>query len=129
MGYATKSGDKPPKPAARSRRAAKAVDAAPPAAEPAAAGTSNGIAHAHRQGVVMRLKRVEGQIRGVLAMIDQDSPCDAVAQQLAAARKALDRAFYEMMACDIEREIGSTSDPVQLRRRLAEKTRLLAKYS
>lgn len=77
----------------------------------------------------MRLKRVEGQIRGVLAMIDQDSPCDAVAQQLAAARKALDRAFYEMMACDIEREIGSTSDPVQLGRRLAEKTRLLAKYS
>lgn len=77
----------------------------------------------------MRLKRVEGQIRGVLAMIDQGSPCDAIAQQLAAARKALDRAFYEMMACDIEQEIGSTSDPVQLGRRLAEKTRLLAKYS
>lgn len=84
--------------------------------------------HEHRQAVVMRLKRVEGQIRGVLAMIECDTPCDAVAQQLAAARKALDRAFYEMMACDIEREIGSTPDGSGLGRRLVEKTRLLAKY-
>lgn len=85
--------------------------------------------HDHRHAVVMRLKRVEGQIRGVLAMIDGDAPCDAVAQQLAAARKALDRAFYEMMACDFEQEIVRSSDTTQLAKRLAEKTRLLAKYS
>jgi len=84
--------------------------------------------HDHRHAVVMRLKRVEGQIRGVLAMIDAEASCDAVAQQLAAARKALDRAFYEMMACDFEQEIGRGSDATQLTRRLAEKTRLLAKY-
>lgn len=82
----------------------------------------------HRQAVVMRLRRVEGQIRGVLAMIEAETPCDAVAQQLAAARKALDRAFYEMMACDFEHEIVRSSEPAQLARRLAEKTRLLAKY-
>ncbi len=97
-------------------KAATAVTEAPPA-------------HDHRHDVVMRLKRVEGQIRGVLSMIDADAPCDAVAQQLAAARKALDRAFYEMMACDIEREIGVTQDVAVLGRRLVEKTRLLAKYS
>lgn len=76
----------------------------------------------------MRLKRVEGQIRGVLAMIESDTPCAAIAQQLAAARKALDRAFYEMMACDIEREIATAPDSAALSRRLVEKTRLLAKY-
>lgn len=83
----------------------------------------------HRRDLVMRLRRVEGQIRGVMAMIETEVPCDAVAQQLAAARKALDRAFYEMMACDFEREIIRSSDSAQLAKRLAEKTRLLAKYS
>lgn len=132
MGYATVSGEQPPKPAKRRQRASAtkaATEEANRKSPAAAVDSSAGNAHKHRQDVVMRLKRVEGQIRGVLAMIDQGSPCDAIAQQLAAARKALDRAFYEMMACDIEQEIGSTSDPVQLGRRLAEKTRLLAKYS
>jgi DNA-binding FrmR family transcriptional regulator len=91
-------------------------------------GASDAAGHDHRQAVVMRLRRVEGQIRGVLAMIEAETPCDTVAQQLAAARKALDRAFYEMMACDFEQEIVRSSDPAQLARRLAEKTRLLAKY-
>lgn len=111
------------------RKKTASVEALEPAV-PAAGHADAPPAHAtHRHDVVMRLKRVEGQIRGVLSMIDADAPCDAVAQQLAAARKALDRAFYEMMACDIEREIGSTQDAAVLGRRLLEKTRLLAKYS
>lgn len=102
--------------------------AAKPAAPAAVAAAALQAEHQHRHAVVMRLKRVEGQIRGVMAMIDADASCDAVAQQLAAARKALDRAFYEMMACDFEQEIVRSSDQAQLARRLAEKTRLLAKY-
>jgi DNA-binding FrmR family transcriptional regulator len=46
-----------------------------------------------------RLARIEGQVRGVRRMIGEDEPCEAIAQQLAAARRALDRAFYEMVAC------------------------------
>ena len=44
----------------------------------------------HQQDVMHRLRRVEGQIRGVLGMMEKEEPCDAIAQQLAAARKALD---------------------------------------
>jgi CsoR family transcriptional regulator, copper-sensing transcriptional repressor len=51
-----------------------------------------------------RLARIEGQVRAVRRMIDQDEPCDDIAQQLAAARKALDRAFYEMVSCMIRQE-------------------------
>lgn len=83
----------------------------------------------HQQEVMHRLRRVEGQIRGVLAMIEKDQPCDAIAQQLSAARKALDRAFYEMMACSLEMEIGEAQSPKALRERIAEKARLLAKYA
>jgi DNA-binding FrmR family transcriptional regulator len=48
-----------------------------------------------------RLARIQGQVRAVRRMIDHDEPCEAIAQQLAAARKALDRAFFEMVSCMI----------------------------
>jgi len=51
-----------------------------------------------------RLARIEGQVRALRRMISDDEPCEAIAQQLAAARKALDRAFYEMVSCMIRQE-------------------------
>lgn len=51
-----------------------------------------------------RLARIEGQVRAVRRMIDADQSCGDIAQQLAAARKALDRAFYEMVSCMIRQE-------------------------
>lgn len=46
-----------------------------------------------------RLARIEGQVRAVRRMIAEDRDCEAVALQLAATRKALDRAFYAMVSC------------------------------
>ena len=83
----------------------------------------------HTQEVMHRLRRVEGQIRGVLSMMEQDQPCDAIAQQLSAARKALDRAFYEMMACSLEMEVTDAPNQAALCERIAEKARLMAKYA
>jgi len=57
---------------------------------------------AARRELVLRLKRVEGQLRAVQRMIEEGNDCDPIAQQLAAARKALDKAFFELMACAIE---------------------------
>jgi len=51
-----------------------------------------------------RLARIEGQVRAVRRMIEEDRPCESIAQQLAAARKALDRAFYEMVSCMIRQD-------------------------
>ena len=51
-----------------------------------------------------RLARIEGQVRAVRRMIGEDERCEDIAQQLAAARKALDRAFYEMVSCMIRQE-------------------------
>jgi DNA-binding FrmR family transcriptional regulator len=53
-----------------------------------------------------RLARVEGQVRAIRAMIAADHDCERVVQQLAAARKALDRSFYELVACVLRRELG-----------------------
>ena len=49
-----------------------------------------------------RLARVEGQLRGIQRLIDGDSDCEKIAQQLAAARKALDKSFFTMVGCVME---------------------------
>lgn len=55
-----------------------------------------------KQAMLARLARVEGQVRAVRRMVGADEECEDIAQQLSAARKALDRAFYEMVACMIK---------------------------
>ena len=54
-----------------------------------------------KQAMLARLARAEGQVRAIQRMIERDEECEAIAQQLSASRKALDRAFYEMVACMI----------------------------
>ena len=83
----------------------------------------------HQRSVMMRLRRVEGQIRGVLRMIESGSSCEEVAQQLAAARNALDRAFFEMMACSLECEIVDTTSSSEMHERVSEILRLMSKYA
>ena len=58
-----------------------------------------------QDAMLKRLARVEGQIRGIQAMIRRGDQCEAVAQQFAAARKALDKAYQEMLACLIEEAV------------------------
>lgn len=40
--------------------------------------------------LVIRLRRVEGQVRGIQRMVTEGAPCSEVLTQLAAARRALD---------------------------------------
>ena len=48
--------------------------------------------------VVNRLKRAQGQLAGVLRMIDEDRECEDVVTQLAAVSRALDRAGFAIVA-------------------------------
>jgi DNA-binding FrmR family transcriptional regulator len=48
--------------------------------------------------VVARLKRAQGQIGGVIRMIEEGKDCAAVVTQLAAASRALDRAGFKIIA-------------------------------
>lgn len=84
---------------------------------------------ARKAQVLSRLRRVEGQVRAVAAMVEREDDCEKVAQQLAAARKALDRTFYDLMACMQERELAAAGNrDVGLRARLGHLSTLLAKY-
>jgi CsoR family transcriptional regulator, copper-sensing transcriptional repressor len=54
------------------------------------------------QALLSRLRRAEGQVRAVARLIEEGQSCDSVAQQLTAARKALDKAFYALVGCAVE---------------------------
>ena len=46
--------------------------------------------NATRTDLLNRLKRAEGQLRGIQRMIEEGQPCLDIASQMAAVRKALD---------------------------------------
>jgi DNA-binding FrmR family transcriptional regulator len=48
--------------------------------------------------VVKRLKRIEGQIGGIVRMIEGGRDCSAVVTQLAAASKALSKAGFAVVS-------------------------------
>ncbi|HEX5091363.1 MAG TPA: metal-sensitive transcriptional regulator [Burkholderiales bacterium] len=79
-----------------------------------------------KKAMEARLSRVEGQVRAVRRMIGEDLACAEIAQQLAAARKALDRAFYEMVSCMVRQEPPSGGKARSAR--AAEIAELLARF-
>jgi DNA-binding FrmR family transcriptional regulator len=55
-----------------------------------------------KKALCARLARIEGQLRGLQKLIQDDADCEKIAQQMAAARKALDKSFFSMVGCMIE---------------------------
>jgi DNA-binding FrmR family transcriptional regulator len=43
-----------------------------------------------REAIVKRLKRIEGQIRGLQKMVAEERECESIVTQLAAVRSAID---------------------------------------
>jgi DNA-binding FrmR family transcriptional regulator len=83
----------------------------------------------HQRDVVNRLKRIEGQVRGLIEMVDSGRPCEDVAQQMSAARKAMDKAFYRMMACSVMEAVAESDSEDQTLREVERSTRILEKYA
>jgi DNA-binding FrmR family transcriptional regulator len=52
--------------------------------------------------VAARLRRVHGQIGGILRMIEASRDCEAIVTQMAAAGKALDRAGYVLISTGLK---------------------------
>ncbi|PKM28920.1 MAG: transcriptional regulator [Gammaproteobacteria bacterium HGW-Gammaproteobacteria-11] len=77
--------------------------------------------------MLLRLARVEGQIRGIQSMIRRGEPCEAIAQQFSASRSALDKAYRLMLTCLIEETL---QEPGQTPADAAERVRkIFIKYT
>ena len=81
----------------------------------------------HKKDLVLRLKRVEGQLRGIQAMIESQDDCEKVAQQLSASRRALDKAFFNVLACAIQAEPEAGGKPA-VEKRIRNAAELLARF-
>ena len=66
---------------------------------------------AARTDVLNRLRRAEGQIRGVQRMIEEGESCLKIGQQFSAMRKALDSTYLRMTLCFMEQEIQACLHP------------------
>ena len=63
--------------------------------------------------VIKRLRRVQGQIGGVIQMIDDGRQCTEVLTQIAAASRALDRAGFKLVATGLRECLSRPDGPAQ----------------
>ena len=85
-----------------------------------------------KKDLLNRLARVEGQLRGIqklVALADAPSDCEAVAQQMAAARKALDRSFVQLLTASIVTHTGNAADLDEARASAAQLAALFDKFA
>lgn len=85
-----------------------------------------------KKDLLHRLARVEGQLRGVqklIALAEHPSDCDAVAQQMAAARKALDRSFVQLLTASIVTHSANATDLDSARSGAASLAAMLDKFA
>ncbi len=80
--------------------------------------------------IINRMKRVEGQIRGLQRMMEQKKDCREVVAQMSAARNAIDRTAALIVSQNLERCIreeqekgGNTDELIQEAVQLLVKSR------
>jgi DNA-binding FrmR family transcriptional regulator len=79
--------------------------------------------------ITNRLKRIEGQIRGLQRMVEEQRDCEAVLTQLMAARAALDRVGL-LVADNFVQECLLEADDLLARQRVSRILQMVfARYS
>jgi DNA-binding FrmR family transcriptional regulator len=75
------------------------------------------IDDAERAEAIRRLRRAEGQIAGVIRMLEAERDCREVVTQVAAASRALNRAGFAIVAGGLRHCLEDPGgDPVELER-------------
>jgi DNA-binding FrmR family transcriptional regulator len=59
----------------------------------------------------LRLRRIEGQIRGIINMLGEGKSCEQVVTQILAARAAMDRVATEVLKCQVTEALGDDASP------------------
>ena len=64
-----------------------------------------------KKAMLNRLRRVEGQLRGIQRMIIEEKPCYDILLQLSAARKAMQKACIEILKNYLQRCVHEAKAP------------------
>jgi CsoR family transcriptional regulator, copper-sensing transcriptional repressor len=76
----------------------------------------------------VRLRRIEGQIRGIARMIEDDRSCEDIVTQFLAARSAMDRVAVEIVRLHADRCLRDMP-PEMAREQLIRIIELMSKIS
>ena len=71
--------------------------------------------------VLNRLRRAQGQLAGVIAMIESGRDCTDIVTQLAAVSKALDRAGFKIVASGMRQCLADGDDDAPMSQEQLEK--------
>jgi DNA-binding FrmR family transcriptional regulator len=65
------------------------------------------------ESLLARLRRIEGQIRGIQRMLEEDRVCEDIVTQVMAARTALDQVSIHLLDHHVQRCMCSDEAPEQ----------------
>lgn len=101
-------------------------------AEPLKIVEGSALTAPQKKDLLNRLARIEGQLRGVqklIALAAEPADCEAVAQQMSAARKALDRSFVQLLTATVVTHSEGAADLDGARAVAARLAALLDKFA
>ena len=80
------------------------------------------------EAILNRLRRIEGQIRGIHRMLAEDRVCEDVVTQLMAARSSLDQVGLLIIDRHIDRCLVGDANPAQALENLQQALRLWLRF-
>lgn len=101
----------------------------PAAATLKSPGLAQGYRQEQQKDMVNRLRRIEGQVRGLVEMIESGRSCEDVATQMSATRKAMEKAFYRMMTCSLIEAVHDSETDEQAIQGVERSARLMEKFA
>jgi DNA-binding FrmR family transcriptional regulator len=89
----------------------------------------NRKASSAEENILVRLRRIEGQIRGIQRMLEEGRECEEVLTQLMAARSSIDQVGLLLMEMHIEKCLlkNLEADPARLQE-LRETLKMWARF-
>lgn len=83
-----------------------------------------------RQRIVNRFRRIEGQIRGIQKLVENEAPCLEILTQVSAITGAVKKAGTEVIRIYLERCLAETASKTagERERKMAEFQKALSRY-
>lgn len=79
--------------------------------------------------LIKRLRRIEGQVRGIQAMLTEERECADVVTQIAAANKALEQVGFKLLASGLTYCLSNPDEAAESGYDLARVEKMFAKLS
>jgi len=83
--------------------------------------------HEHKDLILKRLRRIEGQVRGLQRMVEDEKYCIDILTQVSAATKALQSVALGLLDDHLEHCVGEAVSGAEASAKLAEASQAIAR--